>query len=172
MRGFALLPIAALALLPIAALAGCAGSVDAPSLAPRPAEAIDPRLPVQEPVLPSNPSPKLVEQLRVLVAQALGGDSSFQTAADAADRLAAVAGAAQSESWAVAQQALSVAVAERAPVTNALAGINAIGADRIQAVGGIGAADLKAINAASVRIEAVDSREAGRIDRLQARLGN
>jgi hypothetical protein len=153
------------------AIAGCAHSpVNAPSLSPRPAEAIDPRIPVPEPVLSATPNAALVEQLNGLVAQTEAGDSQFQPAASAAERAAAAAGASQSESWIAAQQALSVAVAARAPVTRAAADVDALGAQRIQKLGGIAAADLKAIDAASARIRAIDDREAATIKSLQDRL--
>jgi len=144
--------------------------VNAPSLAPRPAEAIDPRIPVPDPVLPNTPDRALVEQLNALVGQAEAGDSEFQPVASTAEKAVAAAGAPQSESWITAQQALSVAVAARAPVTRAAADLDSLGAQRIQKLGGIAAADLKAIDAASARIRAIDDREAETIKGLQDRL--
>jgi hypothetical protein len=41
---------------------------------------------------------------------------------------------------------------------------------RIQSLGGIGAADLKAIDAAAARISAIDEREAAAIAAIQAKL--
>ena len=158
-------------LLAFAVLAGCAApKVNAPSLAPRAAETIDPRLPVPEPVLSTTPNPALVEQLNGLVAQAETGDSQFQPAAAAAERAVASAGAAQSESWIAAQQALSAAVAARAPVTRVAADVDSLGAERIQRLGGIAKADLQAIDAAGGRIHAIDDREATLIKSLQDRL--
>lgn len=141
-----------------------------PSLQPRPAEAIDPRVPVPDPVLSTEPNSSVVAQLDLLVARALAGDEAFRGSAVTAERLANVAGPAQSESWIAAQQSLSAAIAARAPVTGALGDIDALGAGRIQALGGIGAADLKAIEAASARLRAIDDEEAAAIDRIQARL--
>ena len=159
-------------LIPIA-LAGCAAAEHgAPSLAPRAAEAIDPRVPVPEAPVPTQATRALVEQLNALVAQAAAGDSAFQAAAADAQRLAAAAGPPQSESWIVAQQALSAAVAARAPVTVALGEIDALGATRIQRLGGMSAADLAAIQAASARVAEIDARQAALIDRVQARLGS
>jgi hypothetical protein len=158
-------------LLAFVALAGCsAPRVNAPSLAPRPAETIDPRLPVPEPVLPTTPDAALVDHLNGLVAQAQAGDSQFQPVADAAEHAVAAAGPAQSESWIAAQQALSVAVAARAPVTRAAADVDSFGAQRIQQLGGIAAADLKALDAASAKVRAIDDREAALIKSLQDRL--
>jgi len=160
-----------LLLLPVAALGGCAASNSAPSLAPRPAEAIDPRVPVTGPTVAGTPTPTVAERLRTLVAQAEAGDAAFKPVADDAERLASAAGPAQSESWILAQQALSAAVAAREPVTRAMGDIDALSAGRIEQFGGIGTADLAAIEAASSRIAEIDSRQAAAIERIQARLG-
>jgi hypothetical protein len=159
-------PAIALAVL----LSGCAAATNAPSLAPRPAEAIDPRIPVPEPAISATPSSALVQKLESLVAQAVAGDEAFAPLAERARQLADSAGAKESESWVLAQQALSAAVAARAPVTSAAGDIDAIGAQRIQSLGGIGAADLKAIDAAAARISAIDEREAAAIAAIQAKL--
>ena len=162
------------ALLPLLlTLSGCSASaVDAPSLAPRPAEAIDPRLPVEDPVLPANANPQLAGQLNALIAQAVAGDEAFRSAADEAERLAATAGAPQSESWIVAQQALTAAMAARVPVTSALGDVDALSAERIKRFGGVAAADLAAINAAAARVSEIDERQASVIARIQARLAS
>ena len=159
------------ALLLTAALAGCAAPASqAPSLAPRPAEAIDPRVPVPEPELPTTIDPALAAQLSVLVGQAEAGDARFRAAAPAAQQAAASAGARESESWVVAQQALSALVATRAPVTRALGDIDALAAARIKRIGGIAAADMRAIQDAAGRVAEIDRREAALIDQLLARL--
>lgn len=160
------------ALILTAALAGCAGSAStAPSLAPRAAEAIDPRMPVPEPQLSAVVDQGLAAQLSALVTQAEVGDARFRNAAPAAQRAAAAAGARQSESWVIAQQIVSALVAARGPTTRALGDIDALGAARIQRLGGIGAADMRAIQAAAGRVAEIDRRQAELIDQLQARLG-
>jgi hypothetical protein len=160
MRGFAVL----LLLL----LSACVATpVAAPSLAPRAAEAIDPRVPVPEPALSAAPSPALVEKLRSLVAKAVAGDQAFSPLIENARLLAASAGVKESESWVVAQQALSAAVGARLPVTSAVGDIDALGAQRVQTLGGIGAADLEAINAAASKVAEIDAREAAAIDEVQ-----
>jgi hypothetical protein len=160
----------AIFLLP-AILAGCAGgATNAPSLAPRAAEAIDPRVPVPDPVLPTTPSAELVAKLDALVAQAIAGDEAFRTAAANAEPLVAAAGGRETESWIVAQQALTDTQSARAPVSSALGDIDAMGSERIQRLGGIAAADLKAIDAAAARVSEIDEREAATIARLQAQL--
>ena len=145
--------------------------LQAPSLAPRAAEAIDPRAPVAEAAIITEASPALVRQLDELVGLALAGDAAFRPAADNAERLASAAGPPQSESWVVAQQALSAAVAARAPVTRALGEIDSLSAARIQQLGGMSAGDLAAIESASVQVAQIDAREAALLDRIQARLG-
>lgn len=123
-----------------------------------------------DPVLSTIPDPALVQQLNGLVGEAETGDSNFEPSAAAAEKAIAAAGAPQSEGWIAAQQALSVAVAARAPVTRAAADLDSLGAQRIQKLGGIAAADLKAIDAASAKVREIDNREAALIKTLQDRL--
>ena len=158
-------------LLATIALPGCTtpqGPV--PSLAPRTAETIDPRVPVggsgtQRPV-----DGTLAARLAELVGLARQGDSAFATAAGEAQRLASAAGAPQSESWVVAQQAVSAAVAARGPTARALGDIDALAASALVRRGAIAAADLAAIEAAAAEVGAIDRRQSQRIDALQARL--
>ena len=158
-------------LLVLMALGGCAGpEMEPPSLAPRAAEAIDPRVPVAEAIVSTDVSAGLRGQLERLVAQARAGDAAFREAAGNAERLAAAAGAPQSESWIVAQQALSAAVAARAPVTIALGAVDELGATEIQRTGGLSAGDMAAIRAASAQIAEIDARQAAVVERVQARL--
>ena len=160
------------AFLLILALSGCAApATNAPSLAPRAAEAIDPRVRIpSEPVIGAV-TPSLAARLEALVGQARQGDGAFQTAASEAERLAAAAGNAQSEGWIVAQQALSAAVAAREPVTVALGDVDGLGSRELVARGGISAADQLAIARAAEAIGEIDRRQAATIDRLQRRLG-
>lgn len=161
-----------LALLLTAALVGCSvPDTRIPSLAPRAAEAVDPRMPVAEPQLSNIADAGLRRELAALVAQAEAGDAQFRAAAPAVERAASAAGPRESESWVVAQQALSALVAARGPVTRALGDIDELGAARIQRFGGIGAADMRALEAAAKRVAEIDASEAALIDRLQARLG-
>ena len=162
-------------LLPLASLltiAACtAPAVDAPSLAPRAAEAIDPRLPIPESVPSGPPSPALAARLAALVDQARQGDSAFQAAAGEAERLAAAAGDPQTESWVVAQQALSAAVAAREAVTQALGDIDGLGSVELASKGSVSPADQAALAAAAATVGEIDRRQADLIDRLQRRLG-
>ena len=153
-------------------LAACAAPPgQPPSLAPRSAEAIDPRLPVRaEPVLAA-PSAALAARLAELIASARGSDAEFGPAAAAAERLAATAGAAQSESWIAAQQALSAAVAARGPTARALGDIDALAARPLQERGAIPPGDLAAIEAAAAEVAAIERRQAARVEAVVARLG-
>ena len=154
-----------------AVLAGCApAGGPPPSLLPRAAEAIDPRLPVPGVVNDRPVTPALAARLSALVAQARDGDTAFSPLVERAEQLAGAAGSPQSESWVAAQQALSAAVAAREPTTRALGDIDALGANRLQTEGGLSPADLAAIQAAGAEVAAIDQRQAAVIGRLQARL--
>src|SRR5690348_2114331 len=96
------------------ALGACSsGDGRYPSLAPRAAEAIDPRLPVVRPMNDRPVNASLASQLASLVAQARAGEAAFEPAVTNAEQLASAAGTRQSESWIMAQEALSAAVAAR-----------------------------------------------------------
>jgi len=55
-------------------------------------------------------------------------------------------------------------------VTAAAGDIDALGAARVQKLGGIAAGDLMAIDTATARVGAIDSREAAAIEAIQATL--
>ena len=158
--------------LTFAALAGCAPpGGPPPSLLPRAAEAIDPRGPVPGAVNDRPVTPAFASRLAELVVQARSGDAAFRPLLDRAEQLAAAAGSPQSESWVLAQQALSAAVAARAPTTRALGDIDELGANRLQTAGGLSPADLAAVHSAGVEVGAIDQRQAKAIDAVQRRLG-
>jgi len=142
-----------------------------PSLQPRAAERIDPRVPVKRPMNDRPVSVALGARLAALVEQARSGNAAFEAAASAAERAAAAAGPPQSESWIAAQEALTAAVAARRPTTTALADIDEIGAKALQTQGGIAPNDLSAINRAAAELSALDQRQAQRINAIQRRLG-
>lgn len=163
---------ASLPLLMIAAAGACSTPGGPyPSLQPRAAEAIDPRVAVVPPTNTRPVDPALASRLAGLIANARSGDSAFQRAAAQAEQLAATAGARQSESWIAAQEALSAAVAARAPTARALGDIDALGANRLAAQGGLAPADLSAIQTAAKNVGAIDRREAERVAAIQRRLG-
>jgi hypothetical protein len=113
----------------------------------------------------------LASRLGELVAEARSGDVAFESAASEAERLAAAAGAPQSEGWIAAQEALSAAAAARGPTVSALGDIDALGANALQTQGGIAPNDLAAIKSAGAEVGAIDQRQADRIKAIQARLG-
>ena len=162
-------PAALSAILAIAACSAPPGPV--PSLAPRTAETIDPRVPVGDSRVQVPVDAALAARLSELVGIARQGDSAFTAAAGEALRLATAAGPRQSESWVVAQQAVSVAVAARGPTALALGDIDALAAAPLARRAGIGPADLAAIEDAAAEVGAIDRRQAGTIDALQRRLG-
>jgi hypothetical protein len=142
-----------------------------PSLRPRAAEAIDPRV---QPVRPMNQrpvSPALARRLAALVDAARSGDAAFDGPASTAERLAATAGAPQSDSWIEAQEALTAAIAARKATATALGDIDELGATALQAQGGLAPNDLAAIKSAAAEVGALDQRQAERIDAIQKRLG-
>lgn len=142
-----------------------------PSLQPRAAEAIDPRVPVERPMNDRPVGAALAARLAELVAQARVGDAQFQPAVNEAERLAASAGPPQSESWTVAQEALSAAISARGPTATALGDIDALGANALQSQGGIAPNDLAAIQGAAAEVSAIDERQAARVKAIQRQLG-
>src|SRR5687768_6986849 len=92
--------------LPLAAACTMTTSPE-PSLAPRAAEAIDPRLPVSGDVPAGAVDPALANRLSALVAEVRSAAPAFEAREAEAGRLAAAASPQASESWIAAQQALS-----------------------------------------------------------------
>jgi hypothetical protein len=155
-------------ILLVLALSACSSAGGPyPSLQPRAAEAIDPRLQPVRPINDRPVKPALAAQIAELVEQARGGETAFAPAAAEAERLASAAGAAQSESWIAAQQALSAAIAARRPTAVALSDIDALGATALQTQGGIAPNDLKAIQDGAAEVAAIAQRQARRIAAVQ-----
>jgi hypothetical protein len=157
--------------LSVLALSACvAPGGPYPSLQPRAAEALDPRVPVVKPVNQRPVSASLAARLAALVEQAHSGDAAFDGAMTSAERLAATAGAAQSETWIAAQEALTAAIAARRPTATALGDIDEIAATSLQTNRGIAPNDLAAIQSAAAEVAALDRRQAERVDAIQRRL--
>jgi hypothetical protein len=142
-----------------------------PSLQPRAAEAIDPRVPVDRPMNARPVDPGLAANLDRLIGQARAGNSAFASLIDSAERLSEVAGAPRSEGWIAAQEALTAAIAARRATATALADIDALGGDRLQAQGGMAPADVAAVQSAAEQVGALDSRQHERVEAVQRRLG-
>ena len=166
MRAAPSLPLTALL-----ALAACATPVGSPSLAPRSAEAIDPRVPVVNPITDGTADQALTSRLGQLVGQARSGEAAFARAIGEAQRLASAAGGRESEGWIAAQQALSAAVAAREPTTRALGDIDALAAGQLEREGRIGTGDYLAIQGALREVSAIDTRQSERVRAVQRQLG-
>ena len=164
MRGLAILTT-------ILTLSACASSNAPPSLLPRPAEAIDPRVAIERPMNDRPVDASLAGQLAALVNQARTGDAAFEPVVAEARRLAAAAGARQSESWIAAQEALTRAVAAKEATARALGDIDSLGGNRLQANGGLAPSDLAAIQRASAEVYSIDQRQSQAIKSIQATLG-
>jgi hypothetical protein len=161
-----------LALLLLIALGACsAPGGPYPSLQPRAAEAIDPRVPIVRPVNDRPVTAALAERLSGLVGAAHSGDAAFDRAAANAEHLAAGAGAPQSEGWIAAQEALTAAIAARKPTTTALGDIDNLAASALQEQSGLAPSDLAAIKRAQAEVGALDARQAARIDAIKKTLG-
>ncbi|MCL6684349.1 hypothetical protein [Sphingomonas alba] len=140
-------------------------------MAPRAAEAIDPRVPIPSEVVSGPADPALVSKVILYYAQAAHkGDVAFEAALPNAERMVAAAGPAQSESWIAAQQAVSALIASRAPVTEAISHLDELASSQVIANGGILPGDLEIIQAASRLASTIGDREAAVIDRLQRQL--
>lgn len=143
-----------------------------PSLQPRRAEAIDPRVQPIRPINDRPVAPALAAQLGTLVAQARAGEAAFAPAAAQAEQLAASAGAPQSEGWIAAQEALTAAIAARRPTALAEADIDALAASALETKGGIAPNDLKAIQAAAAEVAGIARGQTDRIDAVKRGLGS
>lgn len=167
-------PAAMRRLLPLVmlmAITACAAPRGYPSLAPRAAEAIDPRLPIDATPSPGTLDTRTAAALAEAVAAARAATGEFDRLARSAEALAAAAGPRQSESWIAAQQALSVLSAQHGVTTTAAANIDAIAAEKIDATRWLVPATRAAIEAAAAEVGAINDRQSATIDRLGARLG-
>ena len=160
------------ALVPIIILSACSGTPEGyPSLQPRAAEAIDPRVPVVRPMNDRPAAGDLRARLAALIDQARSGNAAFEAAAADTERLAAAAGPPKSESWIAAQESLTAAIAARKATATALGDIDEIGATALQTQRGIAPNDLAAIQRAADEVGSLDRQQAARIDAIQRLLG-
>lgn len=146
----------AVPLLWVTLLAGCVDPGDYPSLAPRPIERGEtaPSPPPEAPVAAADPA--LSARLAQLIAQAHEGDMTFARALEPARASVRRAGAAGSESWIVAQEAVSRLESARTRTVEALSELDALARERNQG----GPADINAIAAATAEVSAlVDAQQ-------------
>ena len=156
-----------LALLP--GLSACAAPGPYPSLEPREVErryaAGDPeRVPTPAPDLPA-----LQGSVAGLLAEGRRGDTAFESALAAARPLVARAGAAGSESWIAAQQALSRAEAARAPTVQAIADLDAYAADQT-AKGPLSPQDAERVASATAQLQEMADRQHAALASLRSAL--
>ena len=160
-------------MIPLLTLAACAATTASePSLGRRPAELIDPRLPVPAASASGPVNPALASKLGQLIADGADGARAFDALVAEAETHANAAGPAHSENWIVAQQSLSALEGARAKTTTALAEVDAIASARIASGAGLTPSDLAAVEAASNAIRATTDRQDEIISRLAARLGS
>lgn len=152
-------------------VAGCSTTISPePSLAPRAAEAIDPRLPIASEAPPGTVDQELASRLSALVGEVRSAVPAFEAREGEATRLAGAAGPAASESWIAAEQALSLLIEQHGVTTRAAADIDALASSRLEAQRWITPADRQAITAAASEVGAISAQQAGAIDRLKAQL--
>lgn len=150
------------------ALGGCVVEDGFPSLAQRPSEL---NVSIEEPVratvdVPSDPAVGArIDELRRLAAE---GDRSFTAALGTTEAVLARAGAAGSQSWVEAQQALSRLEATREPTARALAELDRLAITRAEMP--TSREDFAAIEAAIAEIGRLSLAQQQRWDRLRARL--
>ena len=142
-----------------------------PSLQPRAAEAIDPRVPIARPLNNRPVAPDLATRLAALIDQAQSGNLAFEGPASEAERLAAKAGAPKSEDWIAAQEALTAAIAARKETATALGDVDEIAATALETQRGISPNDLAAIQKAATLVGSLDKDQAERVAAIQRRLG-
>jgi hypothetical protein len=159
-------PLAAAAAL----LAGCAAEGPFPSLAPRAVERqlANEQPPAPPPIIPSDPA--TAGRIRDLVAAAREGDGAFRSALAAARPAVGGAGAAGSESWVAAQQAVSRAQAARAPTVNALADLDSLAVRLAAARPAASQADIANAVAAVETVQAIADAQEDALGGLRARL--
>ncbi|WP_118857629.1 hypothetical protein [Sphingomonas mesophila] len=155
-------------LLGLIALGGCQtpGAPSEPSLAPRAAEAIDPRLPVEAAVDARPADPALAARIAALVGQADQAANAFAAAEPRVRSAAEEAGPRESESWIAATLALGELERIRAPFTAALAELDALRAAAVRNPAA-SAADLAALAEASERLRGLDVVQAGALDSIR-----
>ena len=156
-----LLPLGAVALL-----SACAAGGEFPSLAPRPVEQADRATPEPEPSGEATDAvdPQLAARLAALVADARRGQTAFEAILAGAASAVAGAGGAGSESWIVAQQAISRLESERAPTVIALAELDQL------AIAHAGTAALPTVVTARDAARLLAEAQGQRIDALRGQL--
>ena len=145
-------------------------TISEPSLAPRAAESIDPRLPIPDTAPTGTVDAALAARLNALIETARGAVAQFNAQESEATRLAAAAGPMASESWIAAQQALSRLVERHGITTHTAGDIDALAANRLEGQHWIRPSDREAIAAAAAEVGAINNAQAEAIRRLASQL--
>ena len=145
-------------------LAGCVSQGPFPSLAPREGEELAIEEPVrQAPVVPADAA--LRARIAALLDEVRQGARTFDADFAGAERVAARAGAAGSDSWIDAQQAISRLEAARGRTSAAVAELHQL--DLARAALPTGAADQEALEAAIAEADRTAANQQARMDRLR-----
>ena len=155
-------------LLALLFASACAAPGPYPSLAPRPAEKLNPDEEERQPTAQPD-DPALAARIAGLEAEARAGAAEFDAALPAAEAAVGSAGAAGSDGWIEAQQAVSRLEAARARTTAALADLDQLALERA-AAGTLGTGDRDRLRAATAAIQALADSQSERLLRLEERL--
>ena len=142
-----------------------------PSLAPRAAEAIDPRVAIPAEVPMGSVDAVLASRLAALVGDARAAQPGFTARLGESERVVAAAGAAGSEGWIAAQQSLSKLIEQHGVTTRVAADIDELAATKLKAQRWLAPADREAITRASGDVAAISNAQDATINRLRQRLG-
>ena len=138
-------------------LSGCAHSVDAPSLLPRPAETADIDTPAPAPAPPTPADAAQSTLIIKLLDQARRGNTAFEQALPSAT----VNAPPQSEAWIAAQNARSAVEVARGPTLDALSGLDAAIGDAIDK-----GQDTAALAVARNEVQAIYDRQSAKLESL------
>ena len=150
-------------------VSGCAEPGPYPSLAPRPIERALALADEAPPPPPLPDTPEVTARAAELVEQARGGMPAFERALGVAERAVRGAGAAGSDSWVAAQQAVSRVEAARAVTTRAMGELDAYSVSQA-ATRSLSPNDLERLAAAAAEVQAISDRQSEAVNRLQRAL--
>ncbi|MEN3973237.1 hypothetical protein WJS89_11210 [Sphingomicrobium sp. XHP0235] len=157
------------AILSCLLLAACQPRNDAPSLGPRPAEAIDPRLPVGS-TEPPQGALTVADRIASLEVRLREGEAGFASALPATRAAVARAGAPGSESWVQAEEQLSLLERAHMPVAITLAELDRLVTLQIDQDGWASPSDRDAVERLMTRARAVYERQADTLGAMAASL--
>ncbi|WP_343346074.1 hypothetical protein WJT74_01615 [Sphingomicrobium sp. XHP0239] len=150
-------------------LGACQPSLEGPSLAVRPAESIDPRLPVGSPEPPPGPL-TIADRLDAIERALTTGRAEFDRQLGPTQTRVANAGARGSENWVVALEALSLLERAHEDVAVAVADLDRLVTDQIEADGWASPTDRAAAKEQLVMARGVSEEQRSQLASLSARL--